>query len=203
MVAKKLANMPEGRPSNTVAIETVSISQERAAEMMGVSVASVKRASSVIERGAPELVAAVEDGSVALSAAAEVAKLPVEEQQAVVEAGPVAIKEVAKVIRETGSDEDGAEFRASVIEAAKQGLAPERKDRRNKEYEHDPAYRMLLQILGPCRAMAEQVERGEIVINEALNGFLDDSPGHRDRAIRAITRARDFLTEFLEVANAH
>lgn len=202
MVAKKLANMPEGRPTKTVAIETVFISQERAAEMMGVSVASVKRASSVIEHGTPELVTAVEDGSVALSNAAEVAKLPIDEQQSIVEAGPAAVKEVAKVVRESGADAETIALRKSVIEAAKQGLAPERINRRNPIHEHNPAFRMLMRIVGPCRAMAEQVERGEIIIAEALSGFLDDVPGQRDRDLSDVARARDFLTLFLETSHA-
>lgn len=201
MVASKIANMPQGARTDIAPIGAKSDAE--AARLLNVSERSVERAKAVRRDGAPELVAAVETGSASLSAAAEVAKLPVAEQQTIVEAGPVAVKEVAKVVRETGADPDKAELRASVTEAAKQGLKPERKDRRNKEYEDDPAYRMLMRVVGPCSTMIEQVGRGEIVTAEALTGFLDDVPGHRERALRHISHTRDFLSQFLEAANAH
>lgn len=99
-----------------------------------------------------------------------------------------------------GKEPNKAALREAVVEAAKQGLAPDRRDRRNAEFVDDPAYRTLLLILGPARAMIEKVDAGEIEIDAALRGFLDG--GQRDRAIRDIARARDFLTAFLEAANA-
>lgn len=201
MVASRLANMPQGARTDIAPIGAMS--DAAAAKMLNVSERSVERAKAVRRDGAPTLVVAVETGDVSLSAAAEVAKLPVAEQKTIVEAGPVAVKEVAKVVRETGADPDKAALRASVTEAAKQGLSPERKDRRNKQYEDDPAYRMLMRIVGPCSTMIEQVGRGEIVIADALTGFLDDVPGHRDRALRQVAHARDYLSQFLEAANAH
>lgn len=201
IAASKLAKLPPHRPNNSED-NSANLRTSDAAKMLNVSTRSVETAKAVQRTGAPELVAKVETGAVSVSAAAEVAKLPIEEQQAVVEAGTVAIKDVAKVVRETGADAETAALRASVIEAAKQGLAPERKDRRNPLYEHDPVYRMLMRVVGPCRAMVEQVDRGEIVIAEALSGFLDDVPGQRDRDLSDIARARDFLSLFLETANA-
>lgn len=201
LVAKRLANMPEGRPSNTPAIEGVSISQSRAANMLNVSVASVERASVLIDRGAPELIAAVDAGTASVSAASEVAKLPVEEQVSTVKAGPAAIKEVAKVVRESGAEPETIALREAVIEAARQGLAPQRRNFRNPDKVDDPAYDMLARILGPSRAMVEQVERGEINVALALQGFIDAD--QRERALRRITHCRDFLTSFLETANAH
>jgi hypothetical protein len=49
MIANRIANLKEGRPSKTRPIEPVS--QAEAAEMMNVSLASVKRARQVIESG--------------------------------------------------------------------------------------------------------------------------------------------------------
>lgn len=60
-----------------------------AAALVNVSTRSVDSASRVIERGAPELVAAVERGDVAVSAAAEVSRLPIETQRAAVADGTV------------------------------------------------------------------------------------------------------------------
>lgn len=78
MIAAKLANKREGRPEKTSSIELVS--QAQAAELLNVSVATTKRAKEVIENGSPELIKAVEQGEVAVSAAAKVAELPKEEQ---------------------------------------------------------------------------------------------------------------------------
>lgn len=94
-----------------------------------------------------------------------------------------------------------AALREAVIEAARQGLASGRKrSRRNRHYVDDPAFRMLLRIVGPCRAMVEEVERGGIDTATALTGFLDD--GHRERDLRDVAKAREFLTQFLEAAQA-
>ena len=59
MVAGRLANLEEGRPEKTAQI--CAVSQSDAAELMGVSVPSVKRAVAVQRDGAPELIAAVRD----------------------------------------------------------------------------------------------------------------------------------------------
>ncbi|MDI1265003.1 MAG: MT-A70 family methyltransferase [bacterium] len=74
-----------------------SISQADAADMMNVGRRSVQRATVVLEKGAPELVEAVEKGAVAVSAAADIAALPIEEQKAIIAAAdPKVVKEVAK-----------------------------------------------------------------------------------------------------------
>lgn len=65
---------------------------------------------------------------------------------------------------------------------------------------HDPAFQMLMRIVGPCSTIVEQVGRGEIVTAEALQGFLADVPGHRERSLRYVAHARDYLTAFLEAA---
>lgn len=66
--------------------------------------------------------------------------------------------------------------------------------------EDDPAFRMLMRIVGPCSAIVEQVSRGEIVTVEALKGFVANVPGHRERSLRYVAHARDYLTAFLEAA---
>ena len=97
MVAAKLANLGEGRPAETASIEAVS--QPRAAELLNVSRAAVQRAVKVKNEGAPELVQAVESGKVSVSAAADVAELPKEEQTEIVARGEREILEAAKQIR--------------------------------------------------------------------------------------------------------
>lgn len=81
MVAAKIANLEEGRPSETASIEAVS--QSKASELMNVSRSAVQRARKVRESAAPELVEAVESGRVSVSAAAGLVHAPVEEQRRV------------------------------------------------------------------------------------------------------------------------
>ena len=88
---KATANLPE--PSHPV-------SNSQAADMLNVSERSVRTAKTVIEQGAPELVAAVESGAVSVSAAAAVSELPKDEQAATVAEGPRAVKAKAKSIRQ-------------------------------------------------------------------------------------------------------
>jgi len=74
-------------------------STEKAADKFGLGVATVERAVAVVKKGAPELVAAVEEGKVSVSAAAELATLPKEEQVKVVALTEREILEQAKIIR--------------------------------------------------------------------------------------------------------
>lgn len=104
-VAAKLANMKPGdnqhsRGGANLPDLPAPVTVSQAAEMLSVSERSVKSARKVQEQGAPELSAAVEKGEVSVSAAAAVAELPQEEQAAVVAAGPQAVKEKAKEVRQ-------------------------------------------------------------------------------------------------------
>jgi N6-adenosine-specific RNA methylase IME4 len=100
MVAAKLANMPEGRPNETTASIEAVVSQPEAAELLSVSRSAVQRAKAVQETGTPELIAAVERGQVSVSAAADVATLPQEQQAEIVAKGEKDILAAAKEIRE-------------------------------------------------------------------------------------------------------
>lgn len=80
-------------------VEPVHVHQ-KAAEVVNVSTKSVQFADTVLKQGTPELVKAVESGQVAVSAAATVAKnTSKEEQEELIQQGPVAIKEKARDIR--------------------------------------------------------------------------------------------------------
>lgn len=74
-----------------------AVSQAEAADILNVSHRSVKTAAKVQREAIPEVVEAVEKGELAVSAAAEIAALPIEEQKAIIAAAdPKAVKEVAK-----------------------------------------------------------------------------------------------------------
>lgn len=73
------------------------VSQDDAAKLLNVSQRSIQRASAVEEKGAAELKEAVTKGEIAVSVAADIAALPVEQQRAIVAAAdPKVIKQVAK-----------------------------------------------------------------------------------------------------------
>lgn len=97
MVAAKLADMPRHRPENKSA--NLRTSQVEAAEMLNVSERTVNTAKKVQATGTPELQEAVEQGRISVSAAADVASLPPEEQPEVVAKGEKEILQRAKEIR--------------------------------------------------------------------------------------------------------
>ncbi|MBL8795636.1 MAG: ParB N-terminal domain-containing protein [Planctomycetia bacterium] len=80
-------NLPEGR------------ARLRAAESMQVSERSVGSALQVSNAGNPKLVQAVKDGTVKVSAAAQLTALPVAEQDALLDQGAAAVREKAKQLR--------------------------------------------------------------------------------------------------------
>lgn len=98
MVAAKLASMPDGgdrREQHSANLHSAS----QAASMLNVSERTVKTAKQVQEKGAPELQRAVEQGKVSVSAAADVASKPHEEQREIVARGEKEILQAAKAIR--------------------------------------------------------------------------------------------------------
>ena len=92
-VAAKLANLPHG--TNQWSGKFAGPTQEHAARLLNVSERSVRNAVRVRDEGSPELGAAVERGMASVSAAADLATLPKEEQIEIVDAGPVAVREAA------------------------------------------------------------------------------------------------------------
>src|SRR5262249_21634106 len=96
MVAAKLATLKRGDNQHSPVGET---SQAQAAELLNVGKRSVERAKEVREHGTPELRAAVERGQVSVSAAADIAAKPEQEQREIVAQGPREILEAAKRIR--------------------------------------------------------------------------------------------------------
>lgn len=94
MVAAKLATLRSGDNQYR---EGLPIG--RSSELLNVSARSVARARDVREGGAPELVRAVEAGAVSVSAAADVATMPPDEQREVVARGEKEILQAAAEIR--------------------------------------------------------------------------------------------------------
>jgi len=84
MVASRLATRPHGdQPDAPIG---ASRTQPAAAELLNVSRRAVQRARAVQALGVPELVEAVDSGGIAVSRAAEIARMPDDEQRAAVSA---------------------------------------------------------------------------------------------------------------------
>jgi hypothetical protein len=77
MVAARIAKLGRGANKHT-SIEGTS--QQQAADLLNVGVATVERAKAVQEKTAPEVVAAVDKGELTVDAALPLAELPKDEQ---------------------------------------------------------------------------------------------------------------------------
>lgn len=79
MVAARLSNLEQGRPSKTGT--SAGLSQTEAATMLNVGDRTVRSARVVLERAVPEVVKAVDEGRMKVTAAAELAERPKDEQR--------------------------------------------------------------------------------------------------------------------------
>lgn len=86
MVASKLAKVNQGARTDIQPLAHVrEVDTKAAAQLLNVSPRSVESARAIERSGAPELVEAVERGEIRVRPAAEIAKLPKEDQPAAVE----------------------------------------------------------------------------------------------------------------------
>lgn len=93
-------------------------SQSDAAAMLNVSRRSVQTAREVLDHGAPELVATVEAGKVAVSTAADIARAPAAEQRKIVAMGEPEILAASKRIRGQRAEARRVELVAVATKAA-------------------------------------------------------------------------------------
>lgn len=101
-VAAKIANIKNGgdrRSDQTANLQSENVTRATAAKLLNVSERAVNSAKVVQDRGSPELQDAVARGSVAVSTAAILTKLPEAEQSEIVAKGEKEILSAAKVIR--------------------------------------------------------------------------------------------------------
>lgn len=115
MVAARLADMPSHRPDDKSA--NLQTSQAEAATLVNVSQRSVASAKAVQEKGTPELVRAVEQGHLPVSAAAQATRLQPEQQRRVAEEATAGRANVARTVlkketRDTREAELGDKQRA-------------------------------------------------------------------------------------------
>lgn len=131
-VAAKLAKLPKGANQHS-SIETPSI--EKAAEILDVAPAAVKRSKAIQEKASPELKAVYDAGAASQSAVAEVATLPQDEQAEIVAKGEDEIVRAAKEIkdrRKAARDAEKAKNQAASAEVMSQLPADVRAHERAK-----------------------------------------------------------------------
>ena len=115
MVAARLATLPRGRKDTNAQI--CAFDQPEAAARLQVSRRSVQHARVVLAQGIPALIAAVDQGTLAVSEAATIAKLPAEAQAAVLEevqAG-VKVRQATRTARRSWTPQDWPEGEYGVI----------------------------------------------------------------------------------------
>lgn len=103
MVAARLKNMPRGGNQHPSIDGCSKVTQREAQELLNVGESSVTRAAKIQRQGVPELIQAVADGKIAVGAAYKVADLSSDEQRALVEQGPPAVREKAAEMKRQGS----------------------------------------------------------------------------------------------------
>jgi N6-adenosine-specific RNA methylase IME4 len=151
MVAAKLATLKIGDNQHS---EGLPIG--RGSELLSVGERSVARAREVLARGAPELVGAVEQGTVSVSAAADIATLPRDEQAEVVAKGEREILEAAKAIRAEKAKERYAARVARIAEVSKANSELVSERRYPVIYADPPwDYQLYDETTGSARAAAE------------------------------------------------
>lgn len=171
LVAARIANLADGQRKSASPIGEARVSQQDAAELLNVGKRSVERAKDVIDRGAPELVKAVERGAISVSAAKQATTLPQRDQQAVVtrvDAG----ERPADVIREVARD---ARARDGQAQKGRPPRVPEK-----------PTERMVIYVTTEEKASIERAARvnqytsvseyGRVVLCEAAAECGEDVP---------------------------
>jgi hypothetical protein len=147
-VAQALANTPKVPDQ---ALDT----REALARAARLSAGQVKMIETIQEKAAPEVVAAVKAGELSLNAAAVVATLPEEEQQAVAAEGADALKQAAKRVRDAKKKHKAAKPEAEESAEATPAASPEELQARVTELEAENE-RLRLQVKTLQDLLAEQ-----------------------------------------------
>jgi ParB-like chromosome segregation protein Spo0J len=133
---RQAANLPVDADLRQPANLPVGISQAKAAEMLNVSERSVRTAATVVKKGEPEMVRAVDRGDIKVSAAAKLVDLPAARQRELASAPKRTVaKAVKRMSRRPRADAispthftDDPDFQAEA-EAAARDLEIERDER--------------------------------------------------------------------------
>ncbi|MEG0149074.1 MAG: plasmid replication/partition related protein [Comamonas sp.] len=129
--------------------------REALARAARLSAGQVKMIETIQEKAAPEVVAAVKAGELSLNAAAVVATLPEEEQQAVAAEGADALKQAAKRVRDAKKKPKAAKPEADESAEAAPAASPEELQARVSELQAENE-RLRQQVKALQDLLAEQ-----------------------------------------------
>ncbi|MEG0202126.1 MAG: plasmid replication/partition related protein [Comamonas sp.] len=129
--------------------------REALARAARLSAGQVKMIETIQEKAAPEVVAAVKAGELSLNAAAVVATLPEEEQQAVAAEGADALKQAAKRVRDAKKKPKAAKPEADESAEATPAASPEELQARVSELQAENE-RLRQQVKALQDLLAEQ-----------------------------------------------
>ncbi|WP_120969646.1 plasmid replication/partition related protein [Comamonas sp. lk] len=129
--------------------------REALARAARLSAGQVKMIETIQEKAAPEVVAAVKAGELSLNAAAVVATLPEEEQQAVAAEGADALKQAAKRVRDARKKPKAAKPEADESAEAAPAASPEELQARVSELQAENE-RLRQQVKALQDLLAEQ-----------------------------------------------
>ncbi|MDL5038612.1 plasmid replication/partition related protein [Comamonas resistens] len=129
--------------------------REALARAARLSAGQVKMIETIQEKAAPEVVAAVKAGELSLNAAAVVATLPEEEQQAVAAEGADALKQAAKRVRDAKKKPKAAKPETEESAEAAPAASPEELQARVTELEAENE-RLRMQVKTLQELLAEQ-----------------------------------------------
>ncbi len=119
MVAAKLETIPHGGDRKSDQDANLHLDRQQAATTLNVSPRTVASAKKVADEAAPELLQAEERGTVSVSAAADVATLPKQQQVEIDVRGEREILEAAKAIGAERADKSRTERVEKIAEIAK------------------------------------------------------------------------------------
>ena len=129
--------------------------REALARAARLSAGQVKMIETIQEKAAPEVVAAVKSGELSLNAAAVVATLPEQEQQAVAAEGADALKQAAKRVRDAKKKPKAAKPEADESAEAAPSASPEELQARVTELEAENE-RLRMQVKTLQELLSEQ-----------------------------------------------
>ena len=155
------------RENSKVAILPPSKSRDLAAAEAGVSGRTIQDMEAVIESGDKDLNSMVDAKEVSISVASVVAKLPKKERAATVKAGPNAVKEKAKQLREEPSPETIAERKLEI-----------RKEKAVGKFDHLPeTIRPVFEEAGIFDEMLNYLTQVSKLFNQASGGNIERDKG--------------------------
>jgi hypothetical protein len=186
MVAAGLAELKVGANQHTQGgLPRGTPSVAEAAEKCQTSPRSVARAKKVLKTGNRELINAVKNAKVSVHEAATVAELPDDEQKAVIEAGPKAIKAKAKEI--AGKKAKGATtLRIVAAEEADTTTAELRADTESPEDQVSEFFEVLKRVCTLSKLVTPTIAARPLEDRERIDRKLRRVLGRLNQMIRHI-----------------